>query len=256
MDGNKLFCIDGKIALITGGGGGIGLACAKALAAAGADIILADINRELLEPARQNVEAYGRRCITVVCDVADMQSVADLAKQAEAFGGVDILIHSAAVTSRVRLLDMTNEQWQQIQTINLDGAYYVGRQIGQLMAAQGRGGKITFMVSTGAYRAGVNFGAYSASKAGVVMLMKTLALELAEYGINVNAIAPTATETAFTKDYYEEHPTVKEQVRKNHPLGRLGKAEDYMGTAIYLSSPAADFVTGALIVVDGGKTVK
>lgn len=256
----EMFRVDGKIALVTGGAGGIGLACAKALAAAGADLILSDIDGGRLDAAAAEIRREngpsGGRFLTAVCDVADMRSVETLMEQAREFGGVDILIHSAAVTNRKQLLDMTEEEWNHILTVNLNGAYHMGKRVGEFMTRQGRGGKMTFIVSTGAYRAGVNFGAYSASKAGVVMMMKTLALELAPWGINVNAIAPTATETRFTEDYYRENPQAKERARANHPLGRLGLAEDYMGTALYLSSGASDFVTGALLVVDGGKTAK
>lgn len=256
----EMFRVDGKTALVTGAAGGIGLACAKALASAGADLILADIDGGWLDAAAEEIRREngpsGGRFLTAVCDVADMRSVETLMEQAREFGGVDILIHSAAVTNRKQLLDMTEEEWNRILTVNLNGAYHMGKQVGELMTRQDRGGKMTFIVSTGAYRAGVNFGAYSASKAGVVMMMKTLALELAPWGINVNAIAPTATETRFTEEYYRENPQAKERARTNHPLGRLGRAEDYMGTALYLSSGASDFVTGALLVVDGGKTAK
>ena len=252
----KTFRTDGKITMITGGAGGIGFACAKALAYAGADLILVDKNQQALESAGAKLSEGGFRCMTAVCDVSDRNSVKQVMEQARRFGGVDILIHSAAVTNRKELLDMTEEEWKELLAVNLNGAYYVGTQAAALMKEQGRGGKMTFIVSTGAYRASSNFGAYSASKAGVVMMMKTLALELAPWKIHVNAIAPTATETRFTEDYYREHPEVKERVRANHPLGRLGAAEDYMGTAVYLSSPASDFVTGTLLVVDGGKTAK
>lgn len=252
----EMFRVDGKIALVTGAAGGIGLACARALALAGADLILADIMEAELEAAGEQIRELGVRCRTVVCDVSDLMAVEALTECVKDFGGADILIHSAAITNRKQLLEMSEEEWRQILTVNLDGAYHVGKCVGAQMKEQGRGGKMTFIVSTGAYRASVNFGAYSASKAGVVMMMKTLALELAPWGIQVNAIAPTATETRFTEDYYRENPEVKERVRKNHPLGRLGQAEDYMGTALYLSSHASDFVTGTLLVVDGGKTAK
>ena len=121
---------------------------------------------------------------------------------------------------------------------------------------QQRGGSMIYVVSTGAYRANVNFGAYSASKAGVVMLAKTLALELAPYQIRVNAIAPTVTETRFLGDMYQVHPEKREAAIRNHPLGRIATPEDYMGTAVYLASQASAFVTGEMVVVDGGKTAK
>ena len=169
----EMFRVDGKIALVTGGAGGIGLACAKALAAAGADLILSDIDGGRLDAAAEEIRREngpsGGRFLTAVCDVADMRSVETLMEQAREFGGVDILIHSAAVTNRKQLLDMTEEEWNHILTVNLNGAYHMGKQVGELMTRQGRGGKMTFIVSTGAYRAGVNFGAFSASKAGVVL---------------------------------------------------------------------------------------
>lgn len=256
----NMFRLDGKTALVTGGAGGIGLACAKALAMAGADVILADVDDKRLLQAGEQIRQTGRRCMTRTCDVSSLSEVEALIQTAKDFGGIDILIHSAAVTNRKQLLDMTIEEWDRILHVNLDGAYHLGRSVGKMMISQQiseeRTGKMTFIVSTGAYRAGINFGAYSASKAGVVMMMKTLALELAPYGITVNAIAPTATETRFTEEYYRENPQIKERVRQNHPLGRLGKVEDYMGTALYLSSDASDFVTGTMIIVDGGKTIK
>ena len=147
-------------------------------------------------------------------------------------------------------------EWKKILQVNLNGAYYMGTAMAKYMRSRGKGGKMTFVISTGAYRAGINFGAYSVSKAGVSMLVKTLALELAEDKINVNAIAPTATRTKFTQDYYDANPEICEQVKKNHPLGRLGCVEDYMGGAVYLSSPASDFVTGTVLVIDGGKMAK
>lgn len=256
MKPEDMFRIDGKVALVTGGAGGIGFACARALAVFGADIILADIIQTELEVSKKKIEELGRRCKAVICDVSDSRSVDHLAEEAVTFGGVDILIHSAAITSRKPILEMPEKEWNHILTVNLNGAHHMGKSIGRLMIEQGRKGKMIFIVSTGAFRAGVNFGAYGASKAAVVMFMKTLALELAPYEICVNAIAPTATETKFTEDYYKGNPDMKETARKNHPLGRLALAEDYMGTAVYLSSHASDFVTGSVIVVDGGKTAK
>lgn len=119
-----------------------------------------------------------------------------------------------------------------------------------------KSGKVIEVLSTGAYRFGANFTAYSASKAGLSALVKGLAIEWAPCNVQVNGIAPTATETNFTKDYYAQNPEKKEAVIRNHPYGRLGKVDDYVGAAVYLASSAADFVNGAVIMIDSGKTVK
>lgn len=251
-----MFRLDGKIALVTGGANGIGFACAKALASFGADIILVDIDDKGIVEVENKLKDLGGRVCSFLCDVSVAEEVAELIAKAREFGGIDIFINSAAITNRKTVLDMTQQEWSKIIDVNLNGAYYMGKAVGQLMAEQNRGGKMIYIVSTGAYRASANFGAYSASKAGVVMLMKTLALELADHNICVNAIAPTATDTKFTEDYYLKNPDKKQAVIKNHPLGRIGQPEDYMGTSVYLSSAASDFVTGSLIVVDGGKTAK
>lgn len=258
----NMFRLDGKIALITGSASGIGKSCAKALAMAGANVVLADINLEELRSVSEEIQNLYQQmglslyCKYKMCDVSNLEQVELLLDEIKKLGGIDILVHSAAITNRKKLLDMNLEEWNRIIHVNLDGAYYLGRSVGMQMIEMGKSGAMTFFVSTGAFRAGVNFGAYSASKAGVVMMMKTLALELAPYGIRVNAIAPTATETRFTESYYRDNPEIKERVKNNHPLGRLGKAEDYIGTVLYLSSQASNFVTGTVVVVDGGKTAK
>ena len=176
-------------------------------------------------------------------------------RRRQAPGGIDIFINSAAVTNRKPALEMSDEEWLEIINVNLNGAFYLGRAVGKHMIEHGREEKLytLFLLSIPRLE---KFRAYSASKAGVVMLMKTLALELAPYKICVNAIAPTATDTRFTADYYAKNPDIKEAVVKNHPFGRIAVPEDYMGTVIYLSSAASNFVTGEMIVVDGGKTAK
>lgn len=252
----SLFDLTGKIALVTGGANGIGLACAKALAEAGCSLLLADYDGEALEAAVRDCRAQGWDVQGLTCDVSSSDSVTAIAASVKQSGGVDILVNSAAITNRKPLVEMTDGEWDRIITTNLYGAYFVGKTVGNLMIEQRRGGRMIFIVSTGAYQAGVNFGAYSASKAGVVMLMKTFALELAPHGILCNAIAPTATDTNFTADYYNQYPEKKEAVIKNHPLGRIARAEDYQGTVVYLASKASEFVTGTVLVVDGGKTAK
>jgi len=252
----EIFNLKGKNALITGGGGGIGLACARALAYQGASILLADISEKYLSEAVNTLKEEGANVSGICADIGVSCQAEKIIDAARHLGGIDIFINSAAVTNRKPALEMSDEEWLEIINVNLNGAFYLGRAVGKHMIEHGRGGKIIYIVSTGAYRASKNFAAYSASKAGVVMLMKTLALELAPYKICVNAIAPTATDTRFTADYYAKNPDIKEAVVKNHPFGRIAVPEDYMGTVIYLSSAASNFVTGEMIVVDGGKTAK
>lgn len=252
----KLFDLSGKYAFVTGGAGGIGYAAAMALAQYGAKVTIADYNSELLKESVEKAKQEGIAFNSISLDVSDEKSVIEAVEKQKRLGGIDILINSAAVTIRKKIEDLETSEWNRIINTNLNGAYYIGKHVSELMIEQNRGGRIIYIVSTGAYRASAKFGAYSASKAGVVMLMKTLALELAEYNILCNAIAPTATDTAFTAKYYEENPAIKESVINNHPLKRLAMPEDYQGIVLYLAGNASNFTTGSLFVVDGGKTAK
>lgn len=254
MDDNtlrNLFDLRGKRALVVGGAEGIGYAIARAFTAYHAQVVIADRNQELLQKSSAAIGAEG-----FAVDVANCESVDRLVAHVAEQDGIDILVNCAAITKRESVLDMPEETWRSIIEVNLHGAHSLARGVGALMREQGRGGRMIFIVSTGAYRAAPNYGAYSASKAGVIMLCKTLALELASDGILVNAIAPTATDTSFTADYYAAHPEKRTAVAANHPLGRIAVPDDYMGTALYLASEASAFVTGTVMTVDGGKTAK
>jgi NAD(P)-dependent dehydrogenase (short-subunit alcohol dehydrogenase family) len=255
-DPKQLFSLSEKRAVVTGGAGGIGFACAQALGLYGASVLLVDRDGSTLANAKHQLEAQQVLVDTFCCDVSDSNRVNDLATTISKSGGVDVFFHSAAITIRKKVLDMSEDEWRSIIRVNLDGAFLVGRAIASAMVRQDRGGSMVFIVSTGAYRAGVNFGAYSASKAGVVMLANTLALELAPHRIRVNTLAPTATDTNFTVDYYRQNPEALRSTIANHPLGRIASPQDYQGTAVYLASEASAFVTGTMITVDGGKTAK
>lgn len=251
---NPYFDLSGKKALVTGGAGGIGLAAAEALYEAGADVVIADCNAEKLSRAVDSKDPM--RFNSIYLDVSSPESISEAICYLREHGGVDIFVNSAAIIIRKKLCDFSLKEWDRVMSVNLKGAFLLGKSISSLMIEQKRGGKMIFIVSTGAYRASIDYGVYSASKAGVVMLMKTFALELAQYGILCNAIAPTATETDFTADIYSADPARKASVAKNHPLGRIAVPDDYKGTIMYLASSASDFVTGTLVTVDGGKTAK
>ena len=251
-----LFSLDGKIALLFGGGGDISIAVARAFADYGAKIILSDNSKEHLQKAKEVLSSDGFDVEIQegsITDVAFIRSLADSIYSR--YGRLDILFNSAGVTYRKSIRDMSNEEWMNIVDVNLNGTYHALREFGLRMCDQGHG-HIIQVLSTGAYRFGANFVAYGATKAAQSALIKGLAIEWAPYNLNVNGIAPTATETNFTRDYYRENPEKMEATRNNHPYKRLGKPDDYVGAAIYLASDASSFVNGEVIIVDSGKTVK
>ena len=252
----NMFCLDGKVALIAGGGGDIGAACAKAMASYGAHIVLFDASQERLAAQKQEMEACEFEVETFWGDLLDEDFLERMIQTIiSRHGRLDILLNSIAVTNRKPFLEMSRQEWETVINVNLNGAAMLLRAAGAQMCRQ-KSGKVIEVLSTGAYRFGANFTAYSASKAGLSALVKGLAIEWAPCNVQVNGIAPTATETNFTKDYYAQNPEKKEAVIRNHPYGRLGKVDDFVGAAVYLGSSAADFVIGAVIMIDSGKTVK
>lgn len=251
----RMFDLTGRTAVVIGGGGGIGGACARGFAAFGAQVAVVDTNLEAAERVAAELRADGKKAQAWVGDVTDLEGTVRLAEQIEReFGAPEILLNSVGATVRKPLMETTPEEWERVIRVNLTSAYILSRAFGESMI-RNRRGKVIHIASTGGLRAGANFCVYGASKAGLIHFVKSLALEWAPYKICVNAIAPTATETGFTEDYYKANPDIKERVIKNHPFGRLGVPDDYVGAAVYLASPASDFVTGETIVVDSGKSV-
>ncbi|NLZ61275.1 MAG: SDR family oxidoreductase, partial [Acholeplasmataceae bacterium] len=179
LGGIEQFDLKGKRALIVGGADGIGFAIARGYVACNAEVVLADKNITLLEERRAAFESLGHHVLTCEVDVADQASISQLVSFVIQTGGIDILVNSAAITQREPVLEMSDEVWEKIITINLHGAHALAKAFASVLVKQGRGGRMIFITSTGAYRASENYGAYSVSKAGVVMLCKTLALELA-----------------------------------------------------------------------------
>lgn len=251
-----LFSLEGKNALLFGGGGDISIAVAKGFGGYGAHITLFDNSMEHLRKAKEELNEAG---VDVECYQGSITDRKGLNAFRDGYfdknGHLDILVNSAGITYRKSLEDMSDEEWDDIVNLNLNGTYNILKSFGVRMCAQGHG-KIIQVLSTGAYRFGANFVAYGATKAAQSALIKGLAIEWAPHNIQVNGIAPTATETNFTRDYYRENPTKMEATIGNHPYKRLGRPEDYVGAAVYLASGAADFVNGEVIIIDSGKTVK
>ena len=254
QDIHSLFDIQGKVALITGATGGFGAAVAKGLALAGVKIMATGRSMDKLRPLVKEIEDAGGTAAAV----AGRPNVHDdvvriVAETQKTFGGVDILITAAGVNKPGSITDQPLEEWEMIMDANVKGTYLFCKEVGKVMIAQGRGGKVILLGSARGELGMANYSAYSPSKGAVHLLTKTLGCEWGQYDINVNAIAPTVFRTALTQWMFDDQAFFKNFL-KRIPIGRLGEPEDFIGTVIYLSSKASDFMTGAVLCVDGGYT--
>ena len=251
MDLKKLFSCEGKTAVVTGSSQGLGQVLALGLAQFGAKLILADITYPD-ETARQ-VEAMGADCVAVQTDITDELQVENLAASAlSASGKVDILINNAGISqlSYTPTERLPVEEWDRIVKINLRGTFLCSQKIGKQMI-DGGGGSIINIATTAGITGVVRAPAYCASKAGVILLTKSLALEWARYHIRVNAIAPHYLETELTRGLRESAKVYKALIGQI-PLRRFGKTSELVGAVIFLCSEASSYVTGAVVPVDGG----
>lgn len=248
------FRLDGQIAVVTGGSGGIGSAGALALAEAGADIALIGRNRAKLDTAAVAIMAVGRRAIIVEAEVTEEAAVNAAAAHIErALGPVDILFNNAGITSPKLLADLPLAEWQRVIDVNLTGAYLCARAFAPGMQARKRG-RIVNMGSILSGRGMATRTAYSASKAGLANLGAALCFELGPFGITVNTIGATVIVTDLNRELVRTQPELYGEVVRRTALGRLGEVSDVTGVLVFLASPAAGFITGQTIYVDGGYT--
>ncbi len=246
--------LDGKVAIVTGGGGGLGSLAARAFAAAGADVVLVGRTAEKLRAAADAVRGTGRRAAAIVADVTRSADVNRMVEQAVgAFGRVDILLNNAGVTSPKTAVELTDEDWHRIMDTSATGAFYCARAVAPVMMRQ-REGCIISVGSILSARGMAKRTAYSAAKAAVMNLTRALALELGPHGIRVNAIAPTVIVTDLNRELVRTQPQLYQAVLDRTPLGRLGEPEDIAGALVFLASPAARFITGQTLFIDGGYT--
>jgi NAD(P)-dependent dehydrogenase (short-subunit alcohol dehydrogenase family) len=246
------FSLDGKVAIVTGASSGLGVAFAKALAEAGADVALGARRVDKLEETRAMVEALGRRAIAVATDVAKPEDCDGLiAAAVEQLGGVDILVNNAGVGTAVPSTKETPEEFRNVVDINLNGCYWMAQAFGR---AATRGGSIVNISSVlGLTTAGLPQAAYSASKAGLVGLTRDLAQQWsARKGIRVNCIAPGFFKSEMSDQYL---PGYIESVMSRVVMGRMGDPEELAATLVWLVSDAAGYVTGQTLAVDGGVTI-
>jgi NAD(P)-dependent dehydrogenase (short-subunit alcohol dehydrogenase family) len=243
--------LNGKVAVVIGGTSGIGRAIAHGLAEAGADVVPTSRRMEQVEAAATEIEERGRRTLRLASDVSERSSLQHvLDESVRAFGKVDILVNCAGRTKRGPTLDFTEEDWDAIIETNLTGTLRACQVFGRHMLERGYG-RIINIASLSTFVALHEVAAYAASKAAVASLTKSLAVEWSERGVNVNAIAPGVFRTALNRKLLDETERGREFLLRT-PMKRFGRVEELAGAAVFLASDAASFVTGEVLVVDGG----
>lgn len=245
--------LESKVAIVTGGGNGMGRATALRYAREGARVAVADIERECAAEVASEIRGDGGNAIDIPVDVRSRESVAEMiARTVREFGRVDILACIAGVVWNDTILDMPDDHWDAILAVNLKGTMLCGQAAARQMITQGTGGRIVNMSSTNGLVGEAELGHYNASKFGVVGLTMTMAIELAPHRINVNAVCPGFIRTRMT-DRYVAIPGFAEEYLKKIPLGRFGTPEDVAGAFLFFASDDSSYITGTTLVVDGGQ---
>jgi len=246
---SNIFDLGGKVAIVTGANTGIGQAIALSLAAAGADI--AAVGRTPAEETVEKVRALGRKAEIVSADLSSIEPVQRVVDETIAkLGGLDILINNAGIIRRADSVDFTEEDWDAVIDTNLKSTFFLAQAAGRHMLAQGSG-KIVNIASLLSFQGGIRVPSYTASKSGVAGLTKLLANEWAARGVNVNAIAPGYIATNNTAALQADE-TRNRQIQERIPAGRWGDPSDIGGAAVFLASPAANYIHGHVLAVDGG----
>ncbi len=254
--------LEGKVALITGGSRGIGEAAAVGFAEAGADVAVSSRKLPELERVAGRVEDAGRKALPVAAHLGRLENISGLVEKVkQEFGRLDILVNNAGTSpANASVLDAEERLWDTVLNLNLKGLYFLSQAAARLMRDTGSGSIINIS-SVNGYQPTMNRGIYSISKAGVIMATKSMALDLAQYNIRVNAIAPGAVDTKLLNSNWanfseEQAASIKETVAKNIPLTHIADPDEIVGAMIYLASDSSSFLTGETILLDGGSSLK
>ncbi len=249
---SSVFCLAGTCSLVTGGGRGLGLGIANCLAAAGSDLVLVARSQGQLERAAEQIRGhYPVRVATLSVDLGRIEDLPEVIDQALHLGGrLDLLVNNAGTQVRRPFLDVTPEDFDQVMRVNLKALYFLSQHAARVMKEAG-GGRIVNLASLTSKIAVPNTSIYGASKGAVFSLTKSMALELAPHGINVNAVAPGYVHTELTDLVFQDEVR-RRWIESRTPLGRMGRPDDIGHAVVYLASPAASWVTGEVIFVDGG----
>ncbi len=255
MNNQQQFDLSGKVALITGASRGIGEAIAAAYALAGARVVLASRKQTDLDSVAQRIREAGGEALAFAAHTGDTAAVSTAVEKAiSAYGGVDIVVNNAATNPHFgHILTAEESHWDKILDVNVKGYFRVVKACVESMKARG-GGKVINMASVAGLEPEPMMGVYSVSKAAVLMLTKVLAAELAQFNIQVNAIAPGFVRTKFSSALWQ-NPRINDAILKTIPQKRMAEPEEIAGLAVYLASPASSFVTGSIFSIDGGQLV-
>jgi len=246
--------VDGHTALVTGASSGLGRHFALTLARAGAKVAVAARRTDRLQELVEEIQSFDGRAICLKLDVTDVGSIREAVKQAETeLGPLTILVNNAGVAITKPALEVTEEDWDAVLNVNLRGVWLTAQEVARHMAAHGRGGSIVNIASILAFRVSKQLSSYAASKAAVVQLTRSLAVELAPRKIRVNAIAPGYIETEINRDFFAT--PAGEAMVKRIPAGRVGRESELDGALLLLASDAGSYITGSVITVDGGHSI-
>ncbi len=242
----------GKTAIVTGSTRGIGKGIAVRYGREGANVIVSGTNAELCEEVAESIRREGGSAIGIVCDVSDLDQINRLYdKTLEKFGEINIVVNNAGIAIFQPFIEVEPETVRKIWNVNLFGTFFSGQRAAKEMIRQGKGGKIINMSSISEEVGTADLTQYAMTKGGIKIMTKCMALELAQYGINVNAIGVGVIDTDISMEEFSK-PGMREETVKRIPWGRMGEPEDLAGTAVFLAHEDSDYVTGTTVYVDGG----